>query len=225
MQKITLILTLIQLCLSNNLMAQSKYFEKSTGGWSTNQNAQKIFEKEDNTYLIIGEHKANDSYWWNGFSFFVSNIGNLTEPQIYESPYNDGMVLFGGIETENGFLLNGYMVGQNATSSNALLVQINNNGTLLDSTWTGASNSGSYTLTRTPDNGYLLGGYRLIIDNNGNFSYPYLLRLDANFNTVWDTTYQLTNFFGYYSGFTKIIPNYADSTYYLVGNIPTAWGF
>jgi hypothetical protein len=220
MQKITLILTLIQLCLSNNLMAQSKYFEKSFG-WLLVHNGH-IVSKTTDGYFISCDAIGMSGDNWNVYSIFVDEYGELTDSVHYGFPSNDyGAAILGGIITEYGYALCGY-AGNNqnlVVGNQCYLLQTNSDGSLIDSIWTGANNSVSYTIARTPDNGYLLGGYRRIIDNNGNFSYPYLLRLDANFNTVWDTTYQLTNFFGYFSKFVKIIPNYTDSTYYLVGNI------
>ena len=215
--------TFLYLCLLFCSMlgfAQPKYFEKNIS-WKMIHNGDAIFQSGDN-YTIFGESANADLTDWNTYKMIINNDGDTVQINQFETPSEFNSSFFTAILTEYGYAFCGGMSDPLNASLTSYLLRVDYEGQLIDTMLVvgGTINqSFSYTIARTPDNGYLLGGYRRIIDNNGNFSYPYLLRLDANFNTVWDTTYQLTNFFGYYSGFTKIIPNYADSTYYLVGNI------
>ena len=171
--------------------------------------------------MLFGESANADLSNWNTYSMILNNNGDTLQLNQFATSADIVSSFYGAIPTDYGYAFCGAIDGPLSTDIISYLVIMNHEGELIDTFVVGSNTyqNISHSLCRTPDNGYLLAGTITIIDNNANFSYPYLLRLDANFNTLWDTTYQLPGFAGYHSGFEKIIPNYADNTYYLVGNI------
>ena len=202
------------------VFCQSKYFEKNTG-WYNTQNGKIIFEKDNGDCIILGNAFINDSYWWHSFNLLIDTQGNFAEmPIYYESPENYGSALFGGIETDYGFAAAGYMVGPNATNTRPFIVQLDHNGVLLDTIWVDfCDRCSAYTLCRTSDNGYMLGGGVRENIGNGLLSYPYLIRLNEQGEVVWDTMYQLPLWGGETSSFRTIIASTTDDTYYVNGRI------
>jgi PKD repeat protein len=201
---------------------QSKYFEKNTG-WYDVQNGQLIIEKSNGDYILLGNCMVNNTYWWHIFNLVVDKNGSFAEiPDYYESPENYGSALFDDIETDYGFAAIGYMVGPDATNVRPLLVKLNHEGEFLDSLWINAyPNATTYTLCRTPDGGYMIGGRARVGIGVGSTFYPYLMRLDEAGNMLWDTIYQINGWQGDAPAFRDIVPNIQDDTYYLNGQIHT----
>jgi hypothetical protein len=218
MQKIILILLIVQLPQNNKLLAQSKYFEQSTG-WFTIQNGQKIFETSTNNYLIIGDVKVNNTYWWNSYALPITQYGQLpNQPQYFESPINYGSAFFDGLKTEYGFIASGYMVGPDVTDSRIFLLRLEDDGSLVDTIWLeNELITESRCITRTPDGGYLLGGYSR---QPTEFSRrPYLVRLNADMEVVWDSTYIIPTV-GFGLGyFTELIADTTDNSYYALADV------
>jgi PKD repeat protein len=203
------------------VFCQSKYFEKSTG-WYNTQNGKIIFEKDNGDCIILGNAFINDSYWWHSFNLLIDTQGNFAEmPIYYESPENYGSALFGGIETDYGFAAAGYMVGPNATNTRPFIVQLDHNGVLLDTIWVDFCDyCPTYTLSRTPDGGYVLGGSVRQYSGNNFTTYPYLIRLNEQGEVVWDRAYTQNNgvnFGSNYSRFRTIVTDSISDTYYVLG--------
>jgi PKD repeat protein len=222
MKKIIIWLFLTSINYSTTVSAQSKYFEKSLG-WEYIQNGQAIFEKTDGNYIVLGDATVgNNGYWWHIFNLEVSNEGICPEePEFYESPENYGGAIFDGIPTEYGFAALGYMVGPFATDDRPYLLKINHEGEFLDSTWVDfCDNCSAYTLCRTPDGGYMLGGSVRQYSGNNFTTYPYLIRLNEQGEVMWDRAYTQNNgvnFGSDYSRFRSIVTDSISDTYYVLG--------
>jgi PKD repeat protein len=201
------------------VFCQSKYFEKNTG-WYNTQNGKIIFEKDNGDCIILGNAFINNSYWWHSFNLLIDTQGNFAEmPIYYESPENYGSALFGGIETDYGFAAAGYMVGPNATNTRPFIVQLDHNGVLLDSIWVDfCDHCPTYTLSRTPDGGYMLGGSVRQYSGNNFTTYPYLIHLNEQGEVVWDRAYTLPSIYcnSCINTFADIITNESDSSYYAI---------
>ena len=220
MQKITLILTLIQLCVGTNLVAQSKYYEKSIR-WEYLHNGWNIFEESNNTYLITGSNKDTFSQW-NAYSCLINSQGEIDTVFQHNLPTGFGSTCNNGIKIEYGYVLSGLIShNENPISAQCYVIQIAPDGSLIDTVWVGKQYSQSRCITRTPDGGYLLGGYSR--DPTSTIYYPYLLRLNADMEVVWDSTYSVPNNMGGLGMFRKLITDLTDNTYYalaLLGNDP-----
>ena len=223
MQKIILILIIGQLCLINTkLIAQSKYFEKSVG-WQYIHNGWSIFEKSNGSFLVFGDSRDTTAAHWDPYSLHIALDGTLIDTIQYELPDNYGSVCQSGLALEDGYLLSGYRVSDNPPPSNVYTIQIQENGQFIADTCYGNLNTTtSRCITRTFDGGYLLGGYSRAPTEPSN--HPYLIRLNANMEVVWDSTYIIPTVGFGLGAFTKLISNTTDNTYYalaIVSSDPT----
>ena len=221
MKKILIVLFfLVTNCLS--LCAQSKYFEKSVG-WQYIHNGWRIFEKQNGGYLVFGDSRGLNITIWSPYSLHLDNDGVLLDTIQYELPDNYNTACTNGIATEYGYVLSGLIShNEQPLSAQCYVIRITPDGGLIDTVWVGKQYSQSNSITRTFDGGYLLGGYSRAPTEPSN--HPYLIRLNANMEVVWDSTYIIPTVGFGLGAFTKLISNTTDNTYYalaIVSSDPT----
>ena len=207
-----LVITLLVLSVTTN--AQSKYFEKSLG-WQYIHNGRSIFERSDGSYFVACEARPYDSGAWNAYYVLINANGDTISSTNQIMPVNYGVAITQGISTEYGYAISGY-IGTNLSNPinfQNYVVRLNQNTELIDTTWVGSNISSSRCITRTPDGGYLLGGY-IHQEPNIQSRHPYLIRLNANMEVVWDSTYIIPTI-GFGLGyFTELIADTTDNSYY-----------
>lgn len=107
---------------------------------------------------------------------------------------------FGGSNNDKGYsvqqtLDGGYIIacqtesyGQSSAGNpNAYVIKTNSNGNLQwDATFGGTQLSGGYSAQQTNDGGYIMAGGIVSVPPYGDL---YLLKMDSDGNTLWDTTY------------------------------------
>ena len=209
MKKLFLLAISLSSCLI--LTAQPKYFEKSLA-WEEIHNGRVIFEKADGNFFVACDVYSLDNNSWHQYNLNLDKFGNIVDNIHLDLPNGYGVAVIDGITTEYGYSLVGYMGDMNM--SRACLLQINIDGQLMDSLIVGQNHSTAYTLSRTPDGGYMLGGSVRQYSGNNFTTYPYLIRLNEQGEVVWDTMYQLPLWGGETSSFRTIIANTTDDTYY-----------
>jgi PKD repeat protein len=209
-----LVFCLFLLYISAN--AQPKYFEKNLA-WEAIHNGRVIFEKADGNFFVACDVYSLDNNSWHQYNLNLDKFGNIVDNIHLDLPNGYNIAVIGGITTEYGYSLVGYMGDMNM--SRACLLQINIDGQLMDSLIVGQNHSTAYTLSRTPDGGYMLGGSVRQYSGNNFTTYPYLIRLNEQGEVVWDTMYQLPLWGGETSSFRTIIASTTDDTYYVNGRI------
>ncbi|HNI45226.1 MAG TPA: hypothetical protein PK230_11060, partial [Chitinophagales bacterium] len=193
------------------LCAQPKYYEKSIR-WQYLHNGWNIFEESNNTYLITGSNRDTFSQW-NAYSCLINSQGEIDSVFQHNLPTGFGSTCNNGIKVEYGYVLSGVVNhNENPISAQCYVVQIAPDGSLIDTVWVGMQYSQSNCITRTPDGGYLLGGYSR---QPTEFSRrPYLVRLNADMEVVWDSTYIIPTV-GFGLGyFTELIADTTNNSYY-----------
>ena len=211
MKKLFLLAISLSSCLI--LTAQPKYFEKSLG-WQSIHNGWVIFERTDGNYFVSCD--ATGSVHWNNYSFILDKFGNVIDSTHHSLPSsNDGVAVIDGITTEYGYATAGYIVN-NSITSQAYFLKLTPDGAIIDTFWVGQLPAAlSYTLCRTPDGGYMLGGSVRQYSGNNFTTYPYLIRLNEQGEVVWDTMYQLPNILtGTTNAILNMVADETDGSYY-----------
>ena len=212
----TLVFAYVLLITATCFGQSSKYFQKQEG-WQATQNGKIVIEKPTGGYAIWGNVMLdNTANSWNLFNLNIDARGDyLSEPLFYESPNNGGVAIFDIISTEYGYAVTGYRI-DDIPYFGPYLLKLNHEGEFLDSLWLNAySNATTYTLCRTPDGGYMIGGRARVGIGVGSTFYPYLMRLDEAGNMLWDTIYQINGWQGSTPTFYSVIPDANNDTYYL----------
>ena len=214
-----LVFCLFLLYISAN--AQPKYFEKSLE-WEYIHNGHVIFEQANGNFFLGCDAYSLDFDNWHQYSLIVDKYGDIIDSVHYLLPEGYGTAFFDGVTTEYGYALGGY-VGTNFTNPptyQASLTLIAPSGELIDSFMVGDNSANAYTLSRTPDGGYMLGGSVRQYSGNNFTTYPYLIRLNEQGEVVWDRAYTQNNgvnFGSDYSRFRTIVTDSISDTYYVLG--------
>ena len=217
------LLTLLLCCYSLSI-AQSKYFETSLAWDIPNTiNGFKIIEQPNKKY-IIGGSVFNDSTnpMWVTYSAVADQWGDLLYhyTNFLDTTLFNGCSMRSMLSTEYGYIMSGFINDTDSPLSSIYLVRIDTMGLLIDQTVLAPPNLNNYTnigysICRTPDGGYLLGGS----SGTQSWSSPYLCKLGSDLNIEWDTLYeQYTN---EYSKMLQIKPSRDGTAYWAIANINT----
>ena len=222
--------------LPSGLLAQPKYFEKSFNWYPTttaNQNGIKIFEDNNRQYVIGGLINSYNPSIWNTCTVIVDNTGTLIDTNEYhiDTTLFNGVNMYDMLPTEYGYIMVGFISFADSTMANVYVVRLSHDGILIDQhyypclyyvddifNYQSFINIG-YSISRTPDNGYLIGGYaQSPIDV---LYYPYLCKLNANLQLEWDTLYE--QYANIESKIRLLKPAANGNGYYAVLNINTTY--
>ena len=197
--------------------SQSKYFEQNIG-WYEIHNGWKIYEKPNGGYIVWGSNYQLEANTWNAYSLHLNKQGVIIDTIQYPPLNNYNATCNSGIATEYGYALSGFT--NNGTIAQGYLLQITPNGAIIDTFLVGQSSvNGFYTLCRTPDGGYMLGGSVRQATGGGFTIYPYLIRLNEQGGLVWDRAYTLPLWGGVNTKITTVIADTLTDTYYVIGRI------
>lgn len=196
MYHIQLICFLIAFCLFNGLYAQisesnNKYFEKQYA-WNgnVNNNGYGVLQKENGNF-VIGGTTQHISGIWTGFYLELDRYGNIV--QVIDYPTDSLHITIRDFaQTEDGYAMVGFEHKLPPDDQwRTYFLKIDNEGELMYVSAVGDStfNNLAYAFTTTSlDNGYLLAGRTRPSDTVG-YEYPYLIKLDAEGNALWDSIY------------------------------------
>ena len=172
-----------------SLTAQSKYFEKVIE-WHYFTSAYSIVQKSNNNFVITGSTSLDNTLWASSYLLEVDNSGVLVAYDTYLTNQYESAA-FDITSCNDGFMMVGYAnVGTN--NSNSFFIKVDSSGTFIDSTFVGRApyTNNPNTICSTRDGGFLLGGeIQPYAPPNGQPTHPYLIKLDAAGNKLWDTIY------------------------------------
>ncbi|HRK29419.1 MAG TPA: hypothetical protein PK239_19230, partial [Chitinophagales bacterium] len=173
------------------LTAQNKYFEK-TYGWTDNHTGTIILEDSIGKYLVgVGFFRVvNDTQSYGLLS--INTEGNQLYMQKYLEPDRENIVRK-IIPNEQGFLFTGF---SRTFPSEPYLTSLYLLQTDFVGNWISTLNlnpddyrCGAYTGFRTPDGGYLLGGFIIPYLSSPLYHEPYLVKVDASGQVQWTHIY------------------------------------
>jgi len=140
---------------------------------------------ELNRIILAGLNKEGDTLWTKHY-FTDSTVVNFTSPFIEKS--EDGFLVLAGT-IENPQL--------ESDNKNAYMMKVDVNGNLIwQKTYGGPKVNGIRSFKKTPDNGFILGGYSRNEDDSGDF---YLIKTDPDGEMEWEAHLGGT---GYQSGYS-----------------------
>ncbi len=141
----------------------------------------------DNGYILIGYHGTeSDSTGWvymvktdiNGDTLWTKHYGTAVSSMGYYVCQT----------ADSGYVFTGYSAGYAYNNMDMILGRTDKNGNLRWlKTYGGDSNDEAYSMVITPDGGFIIAGYTHSFgagDDDG-----YVIRTDAEGNTVWAKTY------------------------------------
>ncbi|HRK29417.1 MAG TPA: hypothetical protein PK239_19220, partial [Chitinophagales bacterium] len=172
------------------LTAQNKYFEK-TYGWTDNHTGMSITSMDNGNYLIsCGFFVVGNDTNSSALLSIMPN-GNLDFLQLYlEDGYEN--IVRKVIKSNDGYFLAGWSRTFPPNPQMLLyLLQTDNNGNKIFSTSIKPDDyrCGAYTGFRTPDGGYLLGGFIIPYLSSPLYHEPYLVKVDASGQVQWTHIY------------------------------------
>lgn len=151
--------------------------------------ANSIVQTYDGGYALIIYPYAS-TYWRYDFHLVKTDeYGNITWSKFYGGPdpnYEIGFAL--EQTTDDGYLIAGRADGYGAGGSDFLIIKTNSNGdSLWSKTFGGINDERAFTLTKTSDGGYLIGGYTSTF--GGGFFDVYLVKTNEYGDSLWTRTY------------------------------------
>ena len=168
------------------LNAQTKYFEKVLE-WNYFTSAFSIIQKNNGNFVVTGETTDTS---WQGHTYLleVDNNGNFQKGTEYVTPEH-GTVSYDLVNFQDYVVMGGF---GNVPGTRMLFVKTMEDVAFVDSLFVGTSQYANHcnTLCNTFDGGFLLGGeIQPYNPPNGQPTHPYLIKLDAEGNKLWDTIY------------------------------------
>ncbi|KXK50587.1 MAG: PKD repeat protein [Chlorobi bacterium OLB5] len=218
---------------NNYIMCGSIYFDNisriyvvktDTSGtilWEKNyyssdiNNAYCIKETSDNSILIAGMTFPNNV---GIFLLKTDMMGNVINQKIYINNYQQQ--IYEIIEYDNYY----WGIGASSINNSDLLVLKLDKSldTVRTKTYGGIYIDGGYSITKLENEGIILGGISQSYNSN-NLYETFIIRIDTNFNTIWQKTF-LTNYneicksINYKTGLGIIAAGSIDS----IGNISSS---
>ena len=182
--KIILLLALIS--CQTLIIAQNKYYEKQIA-WTDVQDIHKIMVQSDTSFAVFGNYLPSipNNAWWS-YAMQINLQGDSICGNFYEDENVQQLIIFDATKTNGGYAipLNVYVNDQN-TYNGLLLVDscgvLNQQSNYISP----LGNTNCYTIARTFDNGYLIGG-NIYADYD---LKPYLLKVDSLGIFQWERAY------------------------------------
>ena len=181
------------ICLGTNAQ-NSKYFVENYA-WGANQNGYGIIRGiEENTYVIAGPLLDFDGNV-NDLEMYVCTINEKGEV-LYLNRYSDSFLEIAARKVTqygDGYLVGGYVNFDTINSSSSYHVTTNIEGEVTTFELVGDNDyvNAMYTLSSTPDGGFIMGGEIQPYDSTAASppTHPYLIKVDAAGEVEWDTIY------------------------------------
>ena len=168
------------------VLGQAKYYSTNFG-WASIHNGRKVLQKHNGQYILACEVKNNSTNKWNSYITVLDSLSNIVSNfDDTNEDYQSG--IFDMTEQNDDFVAVGVLVPANNTVARSYVLRLKSNNELekynLGDT---TKHTIARTCATTMDNGLLLAGN---IDQIGSTPQKlYLIGLDSNYSTIWDTTY------------------------------------
>lgn len=195
---------------------QAKYFEKVIE-WNYFTSAFSIVQKANGNFVVTGETDSINSGWASIYLLETDNNGNFQKGTEYTTD-SDERVAYDLSLCEDGIVMGGF---SGLNRARALFVKTTEEGIFVDSTSVGTSQYTNHcnTICSARDGGFLLGGEIQPYDSTvvAPPTHPYLIKLDAAGNKLWDTIYYQ---YGppYYASVRYLLPTTDGNYYALISN-------
>lgn len=180
--KLLLTFTLIALGLIN--YAQHTFFNNYGG--SGNDYGESVVCTNDYGFVIIGATESMGNGATDMYLMKIDSAGNFVWSKTFGGENIDwGTDITKAIDS--GLVFSGYS-NSNSTSYNAVITKTDSAGNLIwQKTYGGEDWDFAYSLVKSPDSGYVVVGETF--SYGAGQSDGYVLKLDANGDTLWTATY------------------------------------
>lgn len=212
----TVILTVFCLFLNTSaIFSQNKYFSQ-TYRWTDWHSGRKVLLTPEGDIVSIGGFRSVTANYWTTYFLKTNQYGDSTASNLFSGLAQYG-VCSDLLPTESGYAITGltHQYPYSDLDYRGFLLQADTEGIMVDFKLTGLDTSASSILDmeRTADGGYLLAGYKIVAEASPYWWELYLVRLDAEGNTLWERVYDQ---YPYYNTFSSIAPA-NDGGYMLYG--------
>jgi len=184
---ISIFIGLVIWILSANLWAQPDTLWTKTYGGTGSDRGESVCQTTDGDYIIAGSTRsfgAGGSDVWliktdaNGDTLWTRTFGGTDTDRGFSVCKS----------TNDGYAIAGYTSSYGAGGNDVYLIKTDANGdTLWTKTFGGTGSDRSLSVCKTTDDGYIIAGYTNSYGAGGNDVY--LVRTDANGDTLWTKTY------------------------------------
>ena len=172
--------------------AQSKYFYNYyTFNGAENLEMRAIIEVKPNEFLLSGTAGINAYDQYNLFLFSIDNKGSVLHDSWSMVDSVNTYILDLMKLADGGYAATGIITPDTPDHYAAFFCQMDSNHQIIQAKTVGNTQYRNYTtsLCRTPDGGFILAGNIRSPDTTQVYYVPYLIRLDAEANVLWDTAY------------------------------------
>jgi len=167
-------------------------FQKTYGG-GLNDLGWAVEQTNDGGYIVAG---SAESFGAGAADFYLIKT-DANGDTLWTRTYGGGGDDFGrAVEqtTDGGYIVAGYTTSFGAGVEDVYLIKTDTNGdTLWTKTYGGAGDDRGWAVEQTTDGGYIVAGGTLSFGAGGNDVY--LIKTDANGDTLWTRTYGGSSFF------------------------------
>ncbi len=185
--KILILSTLAHCQISTFSFAQIT-FQKSFGGVSCCERGYAIQQTNDGGYIVVG---TTSSWGALGYSDVYLIKTDANGAMLWSKTYGGGSDEEGYAvqqTTDGGYIVAGYAMSFGAGLADVYLIKTDANGnTLWTKTYGGTISDRAEAVQQTTDGGYIVAGWTGSFGAGG--ADVYLIKTDANGNTLWTKTY------------------------------------
>lgn len=173
----------------SSLIAGSQItFQKTYGGYNSDfgYSLQPI---SGGGYIICGRTESIGSGGFNVFLVKTDNTGDTLWTRTYGKSFEDNGYSVRQTN-DGGYIITGSTLSAGQGSYDILLIKTDNTGTISwVKTYGGANTDEAYSVQQTNDNGYILAGYTYSYGAGGGNSDCYIIKTNANGDTLWTRTF------------------------------------
>lgn len=167
-----------------------------------------VQQTQDGGFIVSG---SSNNY--NAWIFKLDSQGVLKWQKGYTISSSSGMVAYSVHGTsDGGYVASGGYVDTSTSRQEAYIMKLDANGVIqkqkLFKLSAGSGSSAAFTIEETNDSGYIVLGY---LSN-----YPWLMKIDQSWNTVWQRSHYGT-WYGTYSDYYTALQPASDGGYVMAG--------
>jgi hypothetical protein len=210
----------------------TRYFTKKVA-WSDIHSVETIYQKSNGNYLLGADAKPSGPNFWHAYFVELDNKANIL--QIVGDTLESYSANVGKMICENdSCLMAAFHLPADQMNSYSYYLTYNAGTFNYEDIVNFNEDNGLHTCIKTADNHYLMAGYYNPATSFGHELY--LVKLDANYNLLWDTVYyqipitfppngnvQLIDY-TYNTYFNDIVQGPGD-TYYLLATADDNWSW
>ncbi len=181
-----------------------------TYGTAALETASQIKPTSDGGYIIAGSTNG----YADGYVVKIDSIGDTLWTKVMGGVFND-MFLSVQQTNDGGYILTGHTIPEGAVEYDVWLVKLDANG---NEEWSkkigGEKKDEGYSVVQTIDGGYFITGVSESYHQSNEDSDLYMIKTDANGDTVWTAHYGGIYDDGGYYGLQTVDGGFISSGYY-----------